>query len=420
MKDMARLARSLSKHADTAAAIRHLRKAVSCESVTGNEAGFAAFLNERMATAEMCPQLDEFLPGRPNVWAERKGVGGGPRLLFMGHTDTVHVGGWRERWKGTEREDPFGGAIVDGALWGRGAADLKAGICASLEAVSLLDRAGVRLRGDIAFAFVGDEESGESGIGVSAGARDYAARVLAGTVPRPDFAIYTEPTGLSVCTAQMGFFIADVTVTGRTAYFGVPEKGVDALRAAHRALAAVWKHSDAIGGAPPHALVGKPFALVTEISGGGYIAVPGECRFSLIRKLNPGDSIDEAAARLEVALASALDPMEGIEFEITYPAGRDHDLGGTPAEIDPAMPAVGLLGDALSTALPGCGAVAGAPYWSESAFLVNQIGCPAVYCGPGDITHCHTVEERVEIAEYLACIVAFAAFIAGYCGTESA
>ena len=173
--------------------------------------------------------IADFLPGRPNIWGERKGGGDGQRLLFVGHTDTVHVDGWREHWAGTEREDPFGAPMIDGAVWGRGAGDLKAGICASLAALTLLDKAGIKLKGDVAFAFVGDEESGQPGTGVSAGIKDYTARIEAGEVARPDFIVYVEPTRLAVYPAQIGFFITDITITGKSAYFGVPELGKDAL-----------------------------------------------------------------------------------------------------------------------------------------------------------------------------------------------
>ena len=82
--------------------------------------------------------MKDFAPGRPNVWGRLRGEGGGPRLLLTGHTDTVHVRGWAERWAGTERADPFGGAVVDGEIWGRGSGDLKAGICATLAAARLV------------------------------------------------------------------------------------------------------------------------------------------------------------------------------------------------------------------------------------------------------------------------------------------
>jgi acetylornithine deacetylase len=216
----------LAAAADPDDALALLRGAIGCESITGDEAGFARFLAKEMQRRGLDGvRLDDFAPGRPNVRGERRGAGGGPRLLFVGHTDTVHVEGWREHWQGTEREDPFGAPVVDGAVWGRGAGDLKAGIAASLAALGVLGRAGVRLAGDVAFAFVGDEESGQPGTGVSAGLPAYAAEIASGAVARPDFVVYVEPTRLAVYAAQMGFFIAEITVVGRSGYFGVPRSG---------------------------------------------------------------------------------------------------------------------------------------------------------------------------------------------------
>lgn len=419
MTDRASLLARLTDALDRDAAITLLATAVGHESVTGSEAGFASFLEAELHKRKAdTVTMEDFLPGRPNVWGERNGAGDGPRLLLAGHTDTVHVQGWREKWAGTERESPFCGAIVDGELWGRGSGDMKAGICAGLAALDLLDRAGIRLAGDIAFAFVGDEESGEPETGVSAGIKDYTARVLGGEVARPDFAIYLEPTRLAVYPAQIGFFIADIEVTGRTAYFGVPEEGRDALKAAHRVLSAIWELSDRMDAQGSHDLLGRAFLLVTTIRGGGYIAVPAECSFSLIGKLLPGTSIDAACADLERAVRGAVDDPE-IGIAISYPAGRDHPLGGSPVEIDRNHDAVGILSGILELALPGRGRIEGAPYWSEVPFLVRRIGCPAVYCAPGDIRNCHTLEERVEVEEYLAGIVAFAAFFAEFCGVAN-
>ena len=417
MNAAAGLHHGFAERLDREASVRLLREAVAIESVTGNEAEFAHFLRRKLETMGALTHIAEFEPGRPNVWAEIPGGGKGPRLLFVGHTDTVHAKGWRRKWAGTERENPFGGAIVDGELWGRGAADLKAGICAALAAVGLIRKCGARLAGAVGFALVGDEESGEPGSGRSAGIRDWSARVNAGEITKPDFAIYTEPTDLAIYTAQMGFFIAEVSVTGKSAYFGVPEKGVDALKAAHALLTAIWAHSEDIASAGSHDLVGRSFALVTGLRCGGLIAVPGECQFSLIRKLKPDESLESAVTAFESAVAACAQGLEGISVQVEYPAGRDQRYGGSPAEIDPGLPAVSLLGRSLDAARQGAGSVKGAPYWSESTFLINEIGCPAVYCGPGDITNCHTLDERVSVSDYLACITAFAAFAASYCGT---
>ncbi|NRA22566.1 MAG: M20/M25/M40 family metallo-hydrolase [Oceanospirillaceae bacterium] len=409
------LYQQLIEHLDPERAIAMFKGAIACNSVTGNEASVVAFLKTQMQALNLDPKTADFLPDRPNLWGEFAGAGTGKRLLFIGHTDTVHVRGWSEHWAGDPREDPFAGTIIDGEIWGRGSGDLKAGITASLLAVELIKKAGIKLKGDVSFAFVGDEESGECGTGVSAGAKDYIRRVLADEIPRPDFAVYVEPTQLAVYPAQMGFFIADVKITGKSAYFGVPEQGVDALKAAHRALSALWEHSDDIAARAEHDLVGRAFVLVTAIEAGGSVAVPGEASFSLIRKLLPGESLDEAVAELEAVIQSSAS-APGIKIDISEPAGRDHKYGGSPAQIPLDSPVIGLLASALEEAMPGRGQIEGAPYWSEAPFLIKELNCPTLYCAPGNISNCHTFEERVNIEEFLAGVIAYAVFIVQYCG----
>lgn len=400
---------------DKEQAVALLRGAVARNSITGNEANFVAFLKGEMEMRNLSPVTEEFLPGRPNIWGARTGRGGGKRLQFIGHTDTVHVDGWSDHWKGTEREDPFGGAVVDGAIWSRGATDLKGGICAALAALDLLDAVSLTLAGDVAFAFVGDEESGEEGTGVSAGVDHWTRKVQDGDIARPEFAIYVEPTSLSVYTAQIGFFIADVTVTGRSAYFGRPDLGVDALKATHAILASVWQHAEARRSLTEHPLTGQSNVLVTSLTGGGYIAVPGECRFSVIGSLRPGDTLDTAVAEFEAAVRQAT-VDDGITIEISYPAGRDHALGGMPTEVPTDLREVGLLTTAIASVDANRGNIGGAPFWSESSFLTNRLDVPTVYCAPGDIACCHTAQEHLDLEEYYTAIRAFARFMVAYCG----
>ena len=390
---------------------------MAIESVTGNETQFARFLEKQLSRLGLSTGKAEFLPGRESVWGASQ-RNNGPSLLIVGHTDTVHVRGWEDHWQDDPRKNAFGGIEKDGQVWGRGACDLKGGICSAIAALRLLEKAGITLAGNVSLAFIGDEESGEPGTGVSAGAKDLVKRVASGEIARPDFAIYVEPTNLDIYTAQIGFFIADVTITGKTAYFGTPELGTDALKATHELLSQIWEHEKELAEGPSHELVGKSSILVTSIEGGGFIAVPGECKVSLIRKLRPGEELDDAVASFESALANAgLD--DGIEYSIDYPAGRDHRLGGSPVEIEKDTPYALLLQDCVSLEQPRAARIGGAPYWSEMPFLTEQIGCPAVYCAPGDIAVAHTYEERIDIEEYLAGIRAFAQFIARFCGVAS-
>jgi len=414
------LLQELTETQNRDADLKLLQDAIGVESITGNETGFADFLKTQMDTLGLQTGSGDFLPGRMNVWGDTAPADrSARRLMFLGHTDTVHVRGWEDNWKGAAQESPFSGALIEGDIWGRGACDLKGGICAALAGLRLLQKAGYRPKAGLSFAFIGDEESGEPGTGISAGAHDLVKRVRSGEIAKPDFAVYVEPTKLDVYTAQIGFFIADVTVTGKSAYFGTPELGTDALKATHAILERIWAHEAELAAGPKHDLVGASSVLVTDIRGGGYIAVPGECRFSLIRKLRPGEDLNEAVAALETAIRGT--PVaDGISLQIDYPAGRDHKFGGSPVEIDPDDPDALLLSRCVSEVLGTGGTLGGAPYWSEMPFLVNEIGCPAVYCAPGDIALAHTFEERIEVESYLAAVRAFALFVADYCGLEEA
>ncbi|MCL6285672.1 M20/M25/M40 family metallo-hydrolase [Ruegeria sp. 2012CJ41-6] len=393
-----------------------LRDALAIESVTGSETLFARFLERQMSTLGLNTGTRAFEGARENVWGVLPMDG--PSLMILGHTDTVHVRGWKEHWQGDPRKNPFGGVEVNGQIWSRGASDLKGGICAAIAGYRLLQHTGVQPFCGLTFAFIGDEESGEPGSGVSAGAKDLVRCIEMGMIPRPDFAVYVEPTNLDIYTAQIGFFIADITITGKTAYFGTPELGVDALKATHKLLSRVWEHEAELNAGPRHDLVGTSSILVTDINGGGFIAVPGECKLSLIRKLRPGEALDDAVSAFEAVLNTEELP-KGVDVAINYPSGRDHPKGGSPVENDPDLAAVDLLQSCIRQTRPKAGKIGGAPYWSEMPFLTDQIGCPTIYCAPGDIAVAHTFEERIEVEEYLAAARAFALFFAGFGASHS-
>jgi acetylornithine deacetylase len=411
MSDSSTVIAKIREAFDPRHALELLQKAISIPSVTGDEANFAGWLKAELTAVGVEASSAEFAEGRPNVWGLRKGRSASDTLLLIGHTDTVRTSGWEERWIGTERESPFSGTVVDGAVWGRGSSDLKAGLCMTLEAVRTLDRAGLEVDPTLLFAFVGDEESGEPGAGLSAGARAFSGLIATGVVPRPNIAIYVEPTMLDVYVAHMGFFLCDIQVIGKSAYFGVPELGVDALKGAHAVLEALWRYSTALSAREKHALVGFGFVLPTGIQGGGYIAVPGECTISMIAKVPPGVRLDDVRAGLEAA-ATAASMDSRIELQFSYPAPRDHAIGGQPFESQLDVERLGRLVSAVRAVRPERGNIEAAPYWSELPIL-SALGVPGVYFAPGDIRICHTTEENVSLQDYYDSIVALAAFLTG-------
>ncbi len=402
---------------DGEAVVGLVREATRIPSVTPDEEAFARWTCQRMRESGAFDQAELFEcePGRPNVLGAA-GDGTGRSLLLAGHLDTVTADDWRQHWQGTDREDPFGAHVIDGEIWGRGVTDQKAGICAIIEALRAFERAGLRPGGNVTALFVCDEESGQPGSGVSAGMRA-AVEGRAGPRPEADFAVYTEPTTSAIYTAQMGFLIADIAYTGVSAYFGRPELGVDALRAGHRLLTGLWEHSDRLrASVPAHDLLGEAFLLVTSVTSGGNIAVPGRFELSLIRKVLPGESLDDTAEQIR-AVAETVAAEHGVDCAVEFSAPRDHRFGGTPDEIDARHPGVVALARSIEVVTGEPARVEGAPYWSEKPFL-RDLRIPGVYFAAGDISHCHTPFERLAIDELVTATRTLACFIADWCGTS--
>lgn len=405
----------VSSAVDSDALVELVREAVRIPSVTPHERNFAHWVFDRIEESGAFGECElvECAPNRPNVHGTAGGDSG-RSLLLAGHLDTVATDDWTEHWRGTDREDPFASPIIDGAIWGRGAADQKAGICAIIEAIRAFERVGLRPAGKVSTLFVCDEESGQPGSGVSAGMRAAVAG-RAGKRPQADFAIYTEPTTSAIYTAQMGFLIADIGYTGVSAYFGRPELGVDALKAGHSLLARLWSHSDELAASvAAHDLLGEAFLLVTSVTSGGNIAVPGRFELSLIRKVLPAEDLDTAGEKI-AAIAREVADEHSVECTVEFSAPRDHRFGGTPDELDVDHPGVVTLARSIEQVTKERARVEGAPYWSEKPFL-RELGIPSVYFAPGDISHCHTPFERLAIDELVTATRTLAHFIAEWCG----
>ena len=401
---------------DEAEFVDLMSAATRIPSVTPDEAEFASWGESEMRVAGWDDvELSDIGEGRPNVYG-RTGEGDGRSVLLAGHLDTVHADDWSEHWSGTARADPFEPVVIDREVWGRGVADQKGGICMILAALRSIARAGYRPTGRVDAMFVCDEESGQAGSGVSAGMRAAVAGDLTTRPDTPDFLIYTEPTTSAIYTAQMGFLIAEIALTGRSAYFGRPELGVDALRAGHELLNALWEHSTELEHGERYNLIGNGFLLVTSVNSGGNIAVPGDFDLSLIRKILPAESMDSAAAVIhEIANRVARD--HDVQVTVAFTAPRDHTLGGTPDEVDPSHPGVQALAKSIAPVTGEACRIEAAPFWSEKSFL-SALGVPGVYFAAGDISDCHTPFEHVVIDEVVAATKTLVHFIASWCGLE--
>jgi acetylornithine deacetylase/succinyl-diaminopimelate desuccinylase-like protein len=170
----------------------------------GNEAIGARFLEDVLRRDGIASETAESAPGRGNLAARLRGDGSEGGIVLHHHIDVVYAD--RRYWT----VDPFGGAIQDGFLYGRGALDMKSTGILHLAGMLAIKRAGVSLKRDLILLATADEEAG-SRFGAQwvadrhrewlAGA-EYALSELGGVYPAGDrrapFAsiVTSEKTGL--------------------------------------------------------------------------------------------------------------------------------------------------------------------------------------------------------------------------------
>lgn len=129
----------------------------------GNETACIAYVQRILEEAGVQTTIVAKDDARPNLIARVEGAGEAPPLLLYGHVDVVTTAG--QQWT----RDPFGGELVDGWVWGRGALDMKGGVAMLIDAFTRAARGELRPRGDLILAVLSDEENGG----------DFGARFLA-------------------------------------------------------------------------------------------------------------------------------------------------------------------------------------------------------------------------------------------------
>lgn len=166
---------------------------------------------------------------RVNVFGRLEGARPRPTLHFNGHFDVVPAND-PAAWT----RDPFEGEVAGGRLYGRGSADQKAGIAASIYAVEAIRRAGVRLLGSVEQSATVDEESGGF-----AGLAELCRQGIC-TSETVDHVVITEPLDVDrVCLGHRGVLWTEVTARGVAAHGSMPSLGRSAADAIARLVARV-------------------------------------------------------------------------------------------------------------------------------------------------------------------------------------
>jgi acetylornithine deacetylase/succinyl-diaminopimelate desuccinylase-like protein len=258
----------------------------------GDERAGQEWLGRYLADAGFEVDLLGATPERPNLVARLRGRDPGPTLCYLSHMDTVLAdpGDWSR--------DPWGGEVVDGFLWGRGALDMKSQTAAEAVAAVALARTGWRpATGDLLIVCVADEE-----VGGAAGAEwicehhpdkvrcDFLINEGAGSVmPLGDRRL------IGVCCAEKGTFRFKLVTDGTAGHASNPRIGDNALLKLVPLL-------DRLGQA-------RPEPDVTDVAA-AFLRALGE------DPDDPRGSI-ERLTRVDPELAMLIEPMLAVTFSPT-------------------------------------------------------------------------------------------------------
>ena len=355
---------------------------IRCASVTPADAGAQNVLADALARLGFTIHRVPF-GTTPNLVAV---LGDGtPHLCFAGHTDVVPAGaGWRH--------DPFAGVIEDGALFGRGACDMKGAIAAFVAAVAAVLRDGPP-RGRISLLITGDEEGP---------ALDGTVRVLDWMAARglaPDCCVVGEPTnparlGETIKIGRRGSLNAVLTVHGVQGHAAYPQRADNPV---HRLAAAV------------SALLAQPLdagtasfepstVQVTSIDVGNEAAnvIPASARARLNIRFNDSHT----GARLEAWLRKTvavhaphvtLDVTVSGEAFLTPPSDFTRALAGAVEQVTGIAPRLDTGGG------------------TSDARFISRV-CPVAEFGLVGASM-HRIDEHVPLADLHALTAVYAALL---------
>jgi succinyl-diaminopimelate desuccinylase len=374
---------SITKFVDEQELINLTSELVKIPSITGNEGAIAEFLEGKMRALGLTTNRYEPEAGRPNIVGILHGTEGNPKIILNGHMDTVPPGNLDD-WT----FEPYGGEVQDGKLYGRGSCDMKGGIASTLMAVKAIVDSGTRLKGDIIFSPVVDEERGGY-----KGTKYLVDKGILG-----DQALIAEPSQLNILIAHKGDLGLDLTIHGKAAHAANPDMGLNAIHKMTYVIDNILRIPKTFNwDRKIHRLVGPPTIGISVINGGlQRNMVPDKCSCIIDRRVVPVlESIDEARREIvaEVDRLKSLDPQLKAEIKTL--------LEVEACEIKEEEQIVQTLRSCFREYMQREPKITGVSYFTDAHFLVNQAGIPTAMFGPGSIDRAHAVDEYVEVDQLI-------------------
>lgn len=351
----------------------------------GNERPCAEHLGRLLQDAGFAVSYHDLAPGRASLIA-RVGGGDKPPLCFTGHIDTVPLGAMP--WS----KDPFAADVEGDRLYGRGASDMKGGVAAFVFAMidlmpGLAEGPGVEL------VITAGEETGCEGAFHLAGLGDALGR--AGAV------VVAEPSANYPYVGHKGALWLKARSRGVTAHGSMPERGVNAI---HKAARAITKLEDFDFNVARHAVLGKPTLNVGTVHGGMNVnSVPDQADIGIDIRTIPGQDHGGVRASLESYLGDDVEIDATVDVEAVWTDPADAWVKEVFAVMAP------LLGEAPETR--------GATYFTDAAALTPAYGGPpTVILGPGEPHLAHQTDEYCLVSRIDQAVEAYRRLARSWCG----
>ena len=362
----------------------------------------------------------ETLDGEPRttVMGRWSGIGGGRSLMLWAHPDSVKLVDASD-WK----HDPFGGERENGRVYGWGVADDKSGVAAGMAAVRVIQRLGLRPKGDVVVGSCASKRRAQ-GV-VAAFERGYVT----------DGSIYLHPAesgnGLDdIKAVASGTLLFRVRITGKQpdttepSHVAFAHLGVNPIEKVGAVVAALKAMEAERAGRLRHAVLEKQMGQATRLSFGFVQAgaeistrIPAELELGVAMTLPPGDTLDGAKADVEKGLASA---AAGDPWLAEHPPTVDWLFGTEGVEVPEGHPLLESVRGALLAATDRPPAVYALHSGSDIRVPIHNTGTPCVGFGPmaGDSTQIGKSDEWVDEEDYLRMVEACALVILDWCGYE--
>lgn len=347
---------------------------ISRQSVTPEDAGCQQVMIERLKALGFEIEVMVF-EDTTNFWARRGSES--PLFAFAGHTDVVPAGNL-DHW----HTAPFEPTIVDGFLYGRGAADMKGSLASMVVAVEQFITYHPNHKGSIGFLITSDEE----GPFINGTVRVVEALMARGE--NIDMCIVGEPSSTEVVgdvvkNGRRGSITGDLTVKGIQGHVAYPHLAKNpvhqSLLAMHELATTEWDQGNDYF--PP-----TSFQIPNVHAGtGASNVIPGEFKVQFNLRFSTELNNETIMARINDILAK-----HDLDYDLHWTFNGDPFLTDTGALLDAVVGAV----DNVNQTKPALLTTGGT---SDGRFIA-RMGGQVVELGPVNAT-IHKVNECVKVAD---------------------